>query len=285
VAFARLRGDWETMVDEVRAGLAALADLRASGDEIGEEDADEARRAFRYARGLLAGDELEAWLEGRGVGFEDWNDYLERQLARARMRDGSSSSSVRDDEVEGCLWAEAVCSGLLEETADTFARMLAACPGVPLEGLEEAFDTFCRQAATVELITREIEVNQLEWLRLVYERTDFEDEDAALEAALCVRNDGDSLSDVAARAGVPLEECSEWLDELPQELVPPFLAARPGGVVGPVRTGDVFRLALLREKNAPSLEDEDVKARASAAVIDRAVEREANDRVAWIERL
>ena len=63
-----------------------------------------------------------------------------------------------------------------------------------------------------------------------------------------------------------------------------FLAARPGGVIGPVRTGEAFRLALLREKRAPLAEDEAVRARAVSAVIERAVERETSERVVWLER-
>ena len=285
VEFARLRGDWAALADEVRAGLRALHELRARGGEPDETEIDAARREFRYERRLLSGDDLEAWLANRGVAFDDWTDYFERRLARAQEPAPPADVLVDEARVEACLWPEGVCSGLLDETGEALARRVAACPGVPLDQLDQAFDAFCRGAATDELTAREIEINQLEWLRLVYERADFENEDAALEAALCVRNDGDSLADVAARAGVPLESRTDWLDELPAELVPLFLAARPGGVVGPVRTGQAFRLALLREKQTALPEDDAVRTRAATAVIDRAVEREKNERVVWLERL
>jgi hypothetical protein len=284
VRFARLRGDWAVLADDVRAGLLALEELRARGDEPNEAEVDAAGREFRYERRLLAGDELDAWLERRGLSFGDWRSYLERQIARTRTAGAAPDLPVDDADVEARLWPEGICSGLLDRTASRLARMTATCPGVPLERLDDSFAAFRDRVATDELVRREIELNQIEWLQLVYERADFESEDAALEAALCVRNDGDALSEVAARAGVDLELCTEWLDELPQELVPLFLAARPGGVIGPVRTGEAFRLALLREKRAPLAEDEAVRARAVSAVIERAVERETSERVVWLER-
>jgi hypothetical protein len=282
VEFARLRGDSAALADDVRAGLAALGELRARDEPPREAEVDAAGREFRYERGLLAGDELEAWLERRGLSFDDWMSFLERQIARARAPDAAPDLT---DDVEAYLWAEGTCSGLLDETASTLARMAATCPGVSLDKLDDAFVAFCERVAKDELVRREIEVNQLEWLQLVYERADFESEDAALEAALCIRNDGDTLSEVAERAGVDLEERTDWLDELPQELVPLFLAARPGSVIGPVRTEDTFRLALLREKRPALAEDDAVWARAVSAVVGRAVERETSERVVWLERL
>lgn len=285
VEFARLRSDWAALTQRVRAGLGALLELRGRGAEPDAVEVEAARRDFRYGRGLLAGDELEEWLERRGLTFDDWAAYIERQVARARLGDAVAHQTVGEGEVETRLWPEGVCSGLLDGTAAQLARRVATCPGVPLQELDDAFAAFRRSAATDELTSREIEINQLEWLRFVYERADFETEDAALEAALCVRNDGDSLAEVAARAGVALEQRTDWLDELPSELVPLFLAARPGGVVGPVRTDGAFRLALLREKRPPLPEEEPVRARAEAAVIDRAVAREVAERVVWLERL
>jgi len=52
-----------------------------------------------------------------------------------------------------------------------------------------------------------------------------------------------------------------------------------------VTVGERFRLALLHEKTPPSPEDEQVWARASTAVVDRAVEREVNERVVSLEPL
>jgi hypothetical protein len=280
VGLARVRGDWEALANEVRAGLRALAELGAPD----AEQVDAAQAEFRYARGLIAGDDLEAWLDRRGLTVEDWTAYCERRVARASLAE-PPELPLDDEAVEANLWAEGVCSGLLEQTAQHLARMTAVAPGVPLEHLEQAFVAFCESAAAGERMDRMIHANQLEWLRFAYEAADFAEEDAALEAALCIRSDGDSLGEVASRAGAACEPRREWLDELPPELVPPLLAARPGALIGPVQVGDRYRLALLHEKQPPDPGDEAVRARARAAVIERAVTRETNERVVWLERL
>jgi hypothetical protein len=192
---------------------------------------------------------------------------------------------VEEVAVETHLWAEGICSGVLERTARDLARMAAVSPGVPLDRLDETFGAFCESVAAADRVDKEIDAHQLEWLRFGYEELGFADEDAALEAALCVRNDGDSLESVAGRAGAALERRREWLDDLPRELVQPLLASRPGTLIGPVRVGGRYRLALLHEKQPPERADEEVRARARAALVERAVAREASERVVWLERL
>jgi hypothetical protein len=280
IAFARVRGDWDALAEEVRGGLAALRALELRGDEPGEEEVEVARRDFRYARGLMAGDELVAWLDRRGLTSSEWNAYLERRIARDRA---PSAAAVDQAEIEACLWIDGICSGLLEELAETLARLVALAPGTPLESLDEMFEDFSRKAASDELIAREISVSQLEWLRFDYESADFEDEDAALEAALCVRDDGDTLATVSARAGVMLERRVEWLEQIEPGLASGFLAARPGQLVGPIAAQNRFRLAVLHEKLPPSPDDESVRSRAATVVAERAVERETSEHVVWLE--
>src|SRR5262249_39880661 len=60
VQLARLRGDWAALAERVRAGLHALEEVRARREEPAAAEIDAARREFRYERGLLAGDELDA---------------------------------------------------------------------------------------------------------------------------------------------------------------------------------------------------------------------------------
>lgn len=283
VRLALSSGDWAEIAAEARTGIAALAELERRGEAPGSDALASAEREFRYARGLLAGEELEAWLDVHGLSVEAWEGYLRRELARERLPD--AGADVTDAEVDACAWAEGVCSGTLDEVARTLAAFAAVAPGLPLEQLEDAFDEFSRQAATEEAIAREIEGNRLEWLRLRYDAVGFADEDAAREAALCVRSDGDPLAEVAGRAGAAVEERADWLDEVDPELATRFLAADPGDLVGPVRVDDRFVLAHVRGKTPPDADDEDVRARAAWAVADRAVTRQVDERVVWLEPL
>ena len=259
--------------------------LDHEGVTSGEDEIETAGREFRYARGLVSGDQLVEWLEGRGVTTSEWRTYLERLIARDRAGEITPPDDLDEAGVEACMWVEGMCSGQFDRVANDLARRLAVAPNVPFEALDDAFAAFSRAAESSDLVTREIEMNRLEWLRFTYETAEFENEDAALEAALCVRTDGDSLAVVADRANVALEERVDWLDEVEPELASRFLAPRPGDLLGPVPTGDRFRLALLQDKVPPSEDDEAVRQRASNAVVERAIEREVNERVVWHEPL
>ncbi len=272
VTRARVTGVWAALEEDARAGAAALRE-RAPGEEAVEA----AARAFRYERGLLAGDELDAWLDARGLSREAWEDYLRRSLARE-----AAPGAAPDAAVDGAVvWAEGICSGALDAIAHELASLAAVAPDAPPERLDEEFAAFCRAAATDAAIAKEIESNRLRWIRVRYDAAAFADEDVAAEAALCVRVDGDSLPAVAERIGAEVDERQDWLDEVEPELASRFFAADEGELVGPVGC----TLAYLQAKTPPDSADQDVRDRAAAALAERAVARCVNERVAWLEPL
>jgi hypothetical protein len=272
---ARATGDWEELEDQVRHGLAAEREASASEAEV-----EAAARAFRYARGLLAGDQLDAWLDAHGLTASSWHDYLARMVARE-----AAPEAVGGDENPGpYVWAEGICSGRLQRVAHDLAALVAVAPDAPLDLRDDAYRTFCAAAATDAAIDREIEANRLEWTRLRYDVVRFADEDSAAEAALCVRADGDTVADVALRVGVELESRHDWLDEVSPQLASRFLAADAGVLIGPVAVEADYVVCLLLEKTPPSVDDDDVRARAGGVVIARAVASRVNDRVIWLER-
>jgi hypothetical protein len=280
---ARATGNWEALEDEVRAGLAALREFDARGEALDDDDVEAAARAFRYARGLLAGDELDAWLESRGLTTHAWVAHLRRSLALDLSPEPEGVADVTAEEVAAGVWAEGICSGVLEGLASELATLVAVAPDAPADQRDDRYDAFCAAAATDAAIAREIESNRLEWVRVRYGAVAFPDEDSAAEAALCVRSDGDPLADVAARIGLDVEERLDWMDEVDAELASRFLAAEAGNLVGPAAAEDGFVLAELHEKTPPSGDDEDVRARAADAVSFRAASREVNERVTWLE--
>jgi hypothetical protein len=274
---ARATGLWSELEQEARAGNAALRELAPS-----EEDVNAAARAFRYARGLLAGDELDAWLAARGLTQEAWEAYFRRSLAR----DARPQAEPEDEgDLTAETWVEGICSGKLEALARELAALVAVAPSASPEQLEGEFTAFRRAAATEAAIAREVESNRLQWLRVRYDAAAFDDPDVAGEVALCVRADGEPLADVAAQAGVESEERLDWLDEVDPELASRFFTAEAGDVVGPVPVGEQLVVAHVRAKTAPDEGDPDVRDRAAAALAERAVAREVNERVVWLEPL
>ncbi len=285
VARARVTGHWEALEDDVRAGLAALRVLDARGEAPDEDDVEEAARAFRYGRGLLAADELDAWLVSCGLTTRAWEAYLRRSLALDLSPEPDGVGNVPAEEVAAGTWPEGICSGMLEGLASELATLVAVAPDAPADARDDEYDAFCAAAATDAAIAREIESNRLEWVRVRYDVVAFTDEDSAAEAALCVRSDGDPLVDVAARIGVDVEERLDWMDEVDTELASRFLAAEAGDLVGPAPAEDGFVISELHEKTPPSGDDEDVRTRAADAVSFRAASREVNERVTWLESL
>ncbi len=278
VRLAELRGEWSALAADVARGTAAAAELEARGEPVDDEAIDAAAREFRYERDLLAADELDAWLERHDLTAADWHDYLRRSLARARFPEAAGGDSAS----EAVVWCEGICSGRLERLARELARLAAVSPGSPVEALDATFDDFSAAAVDDSAEAREVETNRLEWLRFAYEALVAEDEGAAHEAVLCVRADGDSLDAVADRAGLEVERDECWLDELDPALGTRFLAATPGELVGPVAVDGGFVVAHVIAKTSPSLDDEDVRARAREAAVGRAVSRLVADRVVWL---
>ena len=276
---ARVCGIWSQLEDDVRGGLAALRELDARGESPDEDDVEAAARSFRYARGLLAGDELDAWLDSRGLTTGGWEDHLRRSLARDLVPDADPAG----EDPAAHVWAEGICSGTLERLAHDLATLVAVAPDAAADDRDDVYESFCRAAATDAAIAREIESNRLEWIRLRYDAVVLADEDSAAEAALCVRSDGDALSAVAERIGVDVEERLDWLDEVEPELASRFLAADAGALVGPVAVEDGFLIGHLLAKTSPTADDDDVRERAAEAVGLRAASRAVNDRVVWLE--
>src|SRR5438034_991307 len=124
-----------------------------------------------------------------GEAVYTWNDVVERAQA-------SGVWAALEDDLRAGIGA---------------LRQLEQRGEAPPDRLDEEFAAFCRAAATDAAIEREIESNQLHWIRLRYDAVTFADEDTAGEAALCVRADGDSLGEVAIRVGLELEERYDWI--------------------------------------------------------------------------
>lgn len=293
VTAARRAGAWAEIERRAREGLACEARAAARGEPVPADELRAAARTFRYAHGLISGDELEAWLERWRLGVDDWLGYLRRRLLCERAPGEASAPAGEAPEAATAVWAEAVCSGALVRLARDLAARAAvweseAAGSAPLsepERLEEVVGRFRARAATTDAVSREIERHRLDWLHLELQTAAFADEEAAREAALCVSEDGLSLEEAAELAGTDVRLVAGMLDELDPAMTAVLVGARPGELVGPVRLGPEVTLALLRSKRPATAADPDVRARAERAVASRAVEREERDRVRWLEHV
>jgi len=263
VAYARFLGIWDEI--EETAALVEQADLDP-------EAVDDAAMTFRRERGLLAADELNAWLERRSVTVDDWLAYVRRSLF---------PGAVGEVPTSGDVWAEAMCSGRLDELADDLADRLAVAPGSSLAELGEAFVAYASRVATDDAIDREIASARVEWIRVRYRAALFADAAAASEVALAVRADGEALTDVAALAGVEVDEVDAWLEDERPALASLFVGSSEGDLLGPLVVDDGLLVTEVLEKIPVDAADPAVRARATQAIVERAVRREVDKTVVW----
>jgi hypothetical protein len=272
---ARLDGSWAELEETTRRGLACQKRLTVSGDQLAADVIAEAARRFRYERDLLAGDELAAWLEHWELTEQEWRGYLVRMLLRERwvgeLTDTRARFASGTDEIARAVWVEAVCSGFLARAADRVAADAALAVAGGDAGVTE------------NAIAREIALHRLEWLRIEGQILTVRLEDAAREAALCIRSDGRSLADVAAACGVELNPLSLYVADAGSDLSPALLAAQAGELLGPIRRGGTFVLLLVEKKTPPSTADADVRQRAVERIVERAVQRAMDEHVQWHE--
>ncbi|HEV2799639.1 MAG TPA: hypothetical protein VGW12_04035 [Pyrinomonadaceae bacterium] len=146
---------------------------------------------------------------------------------------------------------------------------------------EKCYEAVRRRALTPEAIESEIDSHFLPWLKFDCRHVSFRDEGAAREAALCVREDGQDLSAVAAEARADMHETIIYLEQAAPELKEDLLGAEVGALVGPFRQADAFTLYLVVDKIVPSAGDAETRRRAEKSVLRVLLEHEINRRVRW----
>lgn len=296
VQAAKAWGDWAALEADVRHVLACVDHLRATGEEPGEDELDEAASEFRYDRDLVSAEEMEAWLEARNLTVDEWMEYILGAVSVRRCAGLEPpivpGAAVKEEDVERHLTIEAVCSGACDDWARRLAGRAAAAAAIGDEGgdaerlerLDAAFQVYRQRVLTPQVLRDQLSVRHLDWIRIHGLKVVFPSEPMAREAALCMKEDHLSLEEVAADAGQVVHEVAATIDELAPEHRDRFLAARPRDVVGPLPVDTAFELCLVKEKILPSIEDDDIRARAEDAVLQRLLKREVAERVRWMGR-
>jgi hypothetical protein len=229
----------------------------------------DAETRFRYDRNLVAAEEMEAWLERWDLTVSEWRDYL-----RGTIAEGDRGK-----------WIAAVCSGALERAAQDLAARAAASDATGDADLDGGYDRFLAGAVTPEALQSVLEARKADWIRVDCRTLVLPSQAAGREAALCIRDDGMALAEVAEQAGVEMREHSLYLEDAADELGKALLSAHTGELLGPVPLADRYALVLVDDKVEPSLDDPEILRRVQEAARRRAIEREVVNRVTWHERV
>lgn len=298
VLHAQASGRWEELRAEAREGLACESHFDTIEEDGAEEAIDEAAAEFRYDRELITAEEMEAWLEARGLTPEEWMGFIRRLVLRVRwadeLEDIQAEYAVDEAELDEALRVDLVCSGTHRILAEELAVEVAAAaalagpataPAVDREAalaeLRERAVRFRRAAMTPDTVAREVSSNQMDWIRIDCQAIGFPDEGQAREAALLLREDELDIAEVAAEADVPLEDAVFYLDQLDPGQHSRFLGATVGDVIGPVLQDDVFTVYQVVAKVMPTVEDPEIVRRAEEGLLGRLLASEVNKRVRW----
>jgi len=302
VRAAQRWSDWAALETRIREGLASVARAADADDDVSEAELEAAAAEFRYDRDLISGQEMEVWLARWSLDADDWTEYLRRELLRDRWATELEAMMARypvdPEEVEEVLAAEAVCSGFLGRIATKLAGRAGAAARareegwLPDEGLEDhpdallaridaGYGVFRERIVTEAALAAQLTAHRLDWIRVDCSCVSLPTREAASEAALCVREDGMDLDDVARSADLDLDVLAGFLEDCEAPLRDRLLTARGGDLIGPIETQDEVLLVLVKAKILPSLEDSAVRFRAQKRVLDTALAREIHDRVRW----
>jgi hypothetical protein len=293
LAWAAARGALEGLQRSSQEGLARARHAHERGGGVAQEAVSAAATRFRYQRRLLSAEELAAWFSRWGITVAEWGEYLERSILLETPHAEADTAEIDDAALAEAEFVDGVCSGFLELQAHAFAADTALADLTPVEVagdratmVERMLDAAALardSAASEEGIDREIAKRGLDWTRLELDVLELDDEGAAREAALCIRVDGRAIADVAADCGAEVDRLDVYLADLEPWLQAPLLAAQRGELVGPIEEDGIFILLSVTERAPGTPTDLELRRRAEASLVERAVKRATEGRVEWID--
>ncbi len=236
----------------VAAERAGLVPADGPGPEPGS--ADRAAPVAWWPDAVLSGDVAR------------WSTWLEHWVTASRLRAVCGPGAAPADAARVADIGAAVrASGVLDVLGPDRAALAARAEAVAR--LRAAYEAWAAAEVDDSAIDRLIRRKRIDWTWLCYDAVSFDSLSAAEEAALCVREDGEPLADVAARADVPVVGRSGRRQDLPPAEGPALLAVAPGTVAGPVSRVGRPTLLLLRKAVPPTRDDGLVREMARADLI------------------
>lgn len=292
-------GELDVVRDDARLRLACLDAARDAALSCGDDVLQTASETFRRAHGLRNGELTRAWMARWQVSVEEFGDYLEREELlrryRARLASSMQVESVDAAALEEVLWPDAVFTGHAERWSEalaaraTAAQALGDNAALSASGLERmhlldaALQNFASRAATPEATQAALESHWRDYLAFDCEFGHFATAESALEARLCVEEDGEELAAVCAEAGGRYHRTRMLHLDLPAAMRAAALSCAPGTVIPPVDLSGEHVLCRVLAKDSPDLNDANTRARVRDNLLAEALRPLMAQHVAWPE--
>jgi hypothetical protein len=238
------------------------------------------------ARFPVTDEEIDLHIKAEGVCSGQLVSFCRKLAARTSMLERQKHEIIMDAFLQN---AEDESKGFLK----TFKENLKKSSQMPfssensqkkletLAELEVCFCHFCRHAFTPEAIMEQIRCHSFDWIRIDCRRISFSDLEIAREALLCVKEDGEALTDVADRIKKRVYEDHFYMDQLDSSLHSHFLYARKGELIGHVDLSGEPTLFLICDKRMPSDADSYIKQRAQDKILENTIDHEIQNRIRW----
>ena len=213
---------------------------------------------------------------------------LARALAERLAARAAIHARLLDESAVPGVDADAVATAATLACDDALGRALPALSPDrrrarlrSLSEVERAWQHFAARLAPPEALRKTLTAHQLDWIRFTVQTVTAANDELAREIALCVREDGRPIADVASDAGLSCETAVWWLDDVDPAVHDALVVAQPGDVVGPVSAKSGHLVLTVSDKRLPSDADPAVRVRAERALLGRTVEHEVANRVTW----
>jgi hypothetical protein len=202
-----------------------------------------------------------------------------RLAAREAERDSPPANAIESERAR--FWERSTLNG---ERLDSWLQGLgrdAVWFNEMLE-LEAIFRGQHEALLSVGSRERTLHALRMPLMRFDLELIEVDSRDAAREVFECVSADGEPMDEVASGAGYPYRRTRVFYEDLPEDLQPRLLSARPGEVLDPVEREGLFELCRLVGKTELDLADNEVRHRVEAKIVERHFSELVGRFVRWI---
>jgi hypothetical protein len=256
--------------------VAAYLETRLLSDRLGEVDVELGDEGVAAER-----DELLGWVADEALFSGSLQALIEGFALRACAPDPATGENKRMDESRRWMLGEAGFQG--EDEFLATAGIFGVDPKRARWALDRelAFRMHQQDVLTQEALRRGLAEAKDDLRRFEISTAIFRSEDVAREVVCCVREDRDSFSRAAARAGESAQRGTWYASDLDHAPFGSRLASlRERDLVGPRRLPDGrAELGQLRSASEPELSDPEVLARVERRLVDQSLRRSLQNRV------
>jgi hypothetical protein len=263
------------------------------GKALDDAAAESASEDWRIEKNLIAGEELDAWLALRRITHDD---FLRHFRGEAPVNEAQRLARWW---IDGSItrWATRhahAIAALAAQDAPPDEKTLHRCKTAltaplhdeawlsDLAQIETAYEMYRTALLQPESLAKELRSQHFPLHHVTLTICKVPEESVARELMLQLAADASAtLAQRADSLGFPHFPQSFFIGDLTPEYQQPFLSARGGECLPPMRGSDHWRVCQLVEKTPPSLDDPEVLSRVQTRVLEQGFAERCEGVITW----